>query len=158
MQFFSKRKSLTWHINSQKRECDPATWTWRPLWSVYCLKCMQRCVPSLVLLAITGDLLRGHMHCTATCQTFGWRMSHQVISARVAFRGCPKGFWSIETGMYDSSSVGFCWLHQTIFVRDWCIQVWIRGSAVTEARGWAIPSCHLWQQGPHASWEELSID
>ena len=52
--------------------------------------------------------------------------------------------------MYDSSSLGFCWLHQTVFVRNWCIQGWTRGSAVTKARGWVIPPCHLWQQDPYA--------
>ena len=78
--------------------------------------------------------------------------------SRCHFQGMLEGSWSIETGMHDSSSFGFHWLHQTILVGDWCIQGWIRGSAVTEARGQVIsPSC-LWQQSPHAPWEELSLD
>ena len=43
--------------------------------------------------------------------------------------------------MYDRSTSGFCWLYQTIFVGDWCIQRQVRGSAVWEAGGQTISPC-----------------
>ena len=79
------------------------------------------------------------MHCTAAKWTFGCRRSLQEIGAGVAFRRCPEDYWSIETGVYDISHFGFCWLHQTILFRDWCDQGWNGDSAVTEASRWMIP-------------------
>ena len=40
-----------------------------------------------------------------------WRRGQQEVRVDVAFRRCLEGFWSIETGMHDSSHFGFCWLH-----------------------------------------------
>ena len=80
------------------------------------------------------------MHCTAAQWTFGWRRSQQEVGVGVTFRRCLEGFQSIERGMYDSSHFGFCWLHQTVFVRDWCIQGGIGGSAVKkQADRWYHP-------------------
>ena len=47
---------------------------------------------------------------------------------------------------------------QTIFVGDWCIQRWARGSAVPEAGRQMISPCCLQQQNPHAPQEELPFD
>ena len=33
-----------------------------------------------------------------------------------------------------------------------------RGSAVTKTGRWAVPFCHLWQQSPYTSWEELPLN
>ena len=43
---FSKKKSPTWHIESQRRECNLVIQTWRPLQSVCCFKLTQRCMSS----------------------------------------------------------------------------------------------------------------
>ena len=56
---FLGRTSPTWHIESQRTEHNPVIETWRPLQSAHQLKLTLRCMPSLVLLAITGDSLRG---------------------------------------------------------------------------------------------------
>ena len=44
-----------------------------------------------------------------------------------------KAFEVLKHACMTAFSFGFCWLHQTIFVRDWCIQGWFGGSAITEA-------------------------
>ena len=72
-------------------------------------------------------------------------------------RGCQEGFQSIETGMHDSPHPGVHWLHQAIPVADWCIQRWIGHGVVTEAGRQVVPSHCLWQQGPDATWEKLSL-
>ena len=132
------------------------------------LKAVVECTPPQTYTEVHAFLgLVGHyrrfikgftMYCTATLWTFGWRGNQQEVRASVTFRGYLEGFWDIETGMYDNSSFSFHWLHQTILVGDWCIQGWIRGSAVAEAGRQMISLCHLWQQSPLASWEELSLD
>ena len=48
--------------------------------------------------------------------------------------------------------------YQTIFVGDWCIQRWVRGSVVPEADGQMISPCHLRQQSAHAPQEKLPFD
>ena len=43
---FLEKKLPTWHIKSQRRECDQVTQTWRPFQSVLCLRPLWRCTPS----------------------------------------------------------------------------------------------------------------
>ena len=78
------------------------------------------------------------MYCAATQWTPNWRRSQQKVRVSVIFRGCLEGFLGAETSVFDSSSSGFSWLYQTIFVEDWCIQRWVRGSVVPETGGWTI--------------------
>ena len=80
------------------------------------------------------------------------------VGVGVTYRGCHEGFWSVETGMHDSSHLGVHWLHQTIPVGDWCVPRWIGGSVVTEAGRWAVSSHCLWQQSPDATWEDLLLN
>ena len=155
---FLDMKSPIWHIESQGKNCDLVTQIWKQLHNAHCLKLTPRCMAFWV----GGPLQKVHqglcIHCTATQWTFGWRRGQQEVRVSVTFRRCLEGFWGIETGMHDSSCFGFHWLHQTVLVRDWCIQGWIRGSAVAEAGRWTMSPCCLMQQSPYASWKELSLN
>ena len=74
-----------------------------------------------------------------------------------------KAFEVLKQCVYNSSGSDFHWLYQTIFVGDWCIQRWVRGSAVPEAGGWMIshlspmaaePSCPVRKS---MIWQSLSF-
>ena len=46
-------------------------------------------------------------YCIATQWPFHWERNQEEIWVSITFRGCPKGFWSPETGVYDSPVLAF---------------------------------------------------
>ena len=84
------------------------------------------------------------MYCVTTQWPFDWRGSQEEVWACSTYIGWLKGFWNPETGLHDSPHTGLCWLHQTLFVRDGCVQGQTWGSAVPEIGQWMISPCCLW--------------
>ena len=67
-----------------------------------------------------------------------------------AFKVLKKHIWQLQF-----------WLLLTIpnhFCGDWCIQSWVRDSAVPETAGQMISPYHLWWQSPHGPQEKLPLD
>ena len=81
-----------------------------------------------------------YTYCTATQWPFDLGRSLKEIWVCIAFRGCPKGFWSHETGVHDSPCVGLCRLYQTLSARDRCIQGWtVEVLSQKQANRWYHP-------------------
>ena len=63
---FFREESPTWHMESQRMECNPVTQIWKQLQSACHLKLTLRCVPFLGWWATTGGSSRGlhalHIH------------------------------------------------------------------------------------------------
>ena len=136
-------------------ECDPVIQTWKTI-----AECMppQTYTEMRAFLGLVGHYRRSIKGFLCIAQPLNKHLAGEEASRKsgwVSLSGHLEGFWGIETGMHDNPSFGFHWLHQTILAGDWCVQGWIRGSAVTEAGRQMISPCCLWQQSPHASWEEL---
>ena len=155
------REEITYLAQSspQKRECDPVTQTWRPLWNAHCPKIYTEVLAFLGLVGHYRRFIKGFAHIAQLLNNhLTGEGASRMSRAGVTFRGCLEGFQSIEAGVYDSSCVGLCQLYQTIPVGDWCVQGWTWGIAVPEAGGWMIPPSHLQQQSPYTSWEKLPFN
>ena len=82
------------------------------------------------------------------------RKSEQVSLSEDAL----KAFEALKQACMTAPILAFADYTKPFLLRDWCIQGWIGGSAVTETSRRMIPLHCLWQQSPYASWEELSLD